>query len=213
MEQNRYGSPWYPGKQSHRGKWLTVWQMAFVPQVPGQGSRHLFLTQALFDGQSEFKTHSGRQPSYGLPKWSSMQVHEPAPFCSRQTAFAPQGDGMHGLICSTTISCRWAWQPVNGSPWYPWRHWQFGMWLDTRHSAFIPQVPGQGSRHFWLIQAKLLGQSLFVKHSGLQFGGAPIISAKHEQDAWSPTTLHSAFKPHGDGTQGFFGASSWGGGS
>lgn len=57
------GSPVYPGMQVQEGKWLTTWQLAFWPQVPGQGSWHLFLMQALFEGQSELRTHSGRQPS------------------------------------------------------------------------------------------------------------------------------------------------------
>lgn len=40
-----------------------TWQIAFCPQVPGQGSWHLLRMQALFDGQSELSTHSGLQPS------------------------------------------------------------------------------------------------------------------------------------------------------
>ena len=40
---------------------------AFVPQVPGQGSWHLDRIQLNVDGQSVSTTHSGRQPSYGLP--------------------------------------------------------------------------------------------------------------------------------------------------
>lgn len=57
--------------------------------------------QALFDGQSEFNMHSGRQPSYGLPIYSGKHVQEPAPFCSLHMAFAPQGDGTHGVRLSS----------------------------------------------------------------------------------------------------------------
>lgn len=42
--------------------WFTVAQFAFCPQMPGQGSTHLFLTQVLSWEQSLFKTHSGLQP-------------------------------------------------------------------------------------------------------------------------------------------------------
>lgn len=41
-------------------------QTEFIPQVPGQGSMHLLLLQALFGTHSEFTTHSGLQPG-GLP--------------------------------------------------------------------------------------------------------------------------------------------------
>lgn len=41
-----------------------------------------------------------------------------------------------------------------------------------------------------------------MTHSGRQFGGAPYIPGRQEQTARSSTTLHSAFAPHGDGTQG-----------
>lgn len=35
--------------------------MAFSPQVPMQGLTHLLRVHARLRGQSEFKTHSGRQ--------------------------------------------------------------------------------------------------------------------------------------------------------
>lgn len=84
-------------------------------------------------------------------------------------------------------------------------HTQFGVWLTTRHSAFDPHEPGQGSLHFWLMQAKLLEHSLLLIHSGLQFGGAPINSGKQEQDGESPETLHCELGPQGDGWQGLTG--------
>jgi hypothetical protein len=39
-------------------------------------------------------------------------------------------------------------------------------------------------------------------HSGLQFGGLPIISERHEHDGWSLIALHCAFEPQGEGWQG-----------
>ena len=64
----------------------------------------MLLIQALFDGQSEFKTHSGRHPSYGFPMFSGKHEHEPAPFCSLHTALGPHGEGMHGVGLSAGIS-------------------------------------------------------------------------------------------------------------
>lgn len=75
--------------------------MADWAHVPGHGSKHLFPMHALFDGQSVLTVHSGLQSSYGFPKYSGKQVQDPAPFCSRQIAFAPQGDGMQGLEISS----------------------------------------------------------------------------------------------------------------
>lgn len=80
---------------------------------------------ALFDGQSVFRTHSGRQPSYGFPIYSGRQIHAPAPFCSRHWAFAPHGEGLQGvLISSITVGGA---QDVNGSPINPVKHTQFGV--------------------------------------------------------------------------------------
>lgn len=41
------GSPVYPGEQLQIGLWFNTWQRAFVPHVPGQGSLHFWLIQAL----------------------------------------------------------------------------------------------------------------------------------------------------------------------
>lgn len=49
------------------GMWLITSQTALTAHVPLQGSIHLFWAQALSFGQSELKTHSGRQPTYGSP--------------------------------------------------------------------------------------------------------------------------------------------------
>lgn len=59
--------PSIPLGHLHIETWLKTSQMALIPHVPGQGSTHLFLRQALSLGQSEFKTHSGRHSTYGSP--------------------------------------------------------------------------------------------------------------------------------------------------
>lgn len=70
--------------------------------MPGQGSTHLFLTQALALLQSVLRTHSGRQLVYGSPVYSGKQVHDPAPLRSLHTAFAPHGDGLQGFRGAST---------------------------------------------------------------------------------------------------------------
>lgn len=70
------------------------------PQTPGHGSLHLLLTQAVFLEQSEFNTHSGRHSRYGSPKYSGKHLQAPAPFLSVHLAFAPHGDGLHGVAIS-----------------------------------------------------------------------------------------------------------------
>lgn len=79
---------------------------------------------------------------------------------------------------------------------------QLGLWLTTLQSAFSPHVPGQGSLHFWLIQAKWLEHSLLLTHSGLQLGGWPINWGKQEQDGDPLISLHWALGPQGDGLHG-----------
>ena len=83
------------------GMWFLTWHSALMPQVPGHGSIHLFLLQALLEGQSEWTTHSGRHAMYGSPKYSGIHWHEAADLCLLQTAFDPHGDGLHGSITST----------------------------------------------------------------------------------------------------------------
>lgn len=134
-----------------------------------------------------------------------MHWHAPAPFCSRQCAFEPQGLGLHGVDCSYISSCSTV-HCVNGSPLKPIEHTHIGVWLITRHSAFDPHNPGHGSLHFWLMQARLLGHSVFEMHSGLQFGGDPINSFRHEQDGESPIGRHSELGPQGEGSHGFKGS-------
>lgn len=63
---------------------------------------------------------------------------------------------------------------IKGSPLNPGEQLHIGLWLTTLHLAFIPQVPGQGSRHFWFMHALFCIQSVLTVHSGLQAGGEPI---------------------------------------
>lgn len=79
---------------------------------------------------------------------------------------------------------------------------QIGVWLITLHSAPAPQEPGQGSRHFSLIQDKILGHSALMVHSGLQLGGEPAYSGKQEHDGIPPLSLHCEYGPHGEGRHG-----------
>lgn len=58
-------------------------------------------------------------------------------------------------------------------------------------SAPIPHDPGHGSEHFSEIQAKLLGHSECIVHSGLQFGGVPMYRAVQEHEGIPPESRHS----------------------
>lgn len=86
---------------------------------------HLLLTHALLDGQSVLITHSGRQPSYGLPMYPSMQVHDPALCFSLHIAFAPHGVGEHGVE-KASICKIWRVHSKKGSPVNPIAHRQIG---------------------------------------------------------------------------------------
>ena len=97
------GSPIYPSKQMHTGIWFLILHLALIPHSPGQGSTHLFLWQALLDGQSELTTHSGRHATYGSPYISSIHWHAAARALCWQKAFEPHGEGLHGSTFSVTI--------------------------------------------------------------------------------------------------------------
>lgn len=84
----------------------------------------------------------------------------------------------------------------------PDEHEQLTALLITRHSAFSPQDPGQGSRHLELIQDLVDGQSGFMTHSGLQLGGVPMYDGRQAHSGLLLTLRHWEFGPHGDGTQG-----------
>ena len=67
----------------------------------------------------------------------------------------------------------------------------------------MPHNPGQGSWHFLLLHAMSVGQSALITHSGLQFGGEPIIPGRHVHWHLSPMFLGGlVFGPQGFGLQG-----------
>ena len=68
----------------------------------------------------------------------------------------------------------------NGSPLKPLLQTQIGIWFLTLQYALTPHRPGQGSWHFLLMQALSDGHSTLITHSGLQFGGEPIICGWQE---------------------------------
>jgi len=93
--------PEVPGGQLHIGVWFITLHKLFCPHVPGQGSTHLFRMHALSVEQSVLSTHSGRQPTYGSPKYSGKQIQMPL----LHWAFGPQGDLLHGSVgCVGSLS-------------------------------------------------------------------------------------------------------------
>lgn len=72
---------------------------------------------------------------------------------------------------------------VNGSPVNENLQEHIGLWLITLQLVFVPHGPGQGLTHFCLIHALSCGHSALPTHSGLQFGGEPTYSGKHEHTA------------------------------
>lgn len=91
------GSPVYLNKQEHTGLWLTTWQVASIPHVPGQGSIHFWFKHARFNGHSELWTHSGRQTG-GLPINPRRHEHTAWEFTSLHWLFGPHGDGLQGFV-------------------------------------------------------------------------------------------------------------------
>ena len=88
---------------------------------------------------------------------------------------------------------------VNGSPVYPCWQIQLAMCKETLHSAFKPQALIHGFEHFLLTHALSLEQSECVTHSGRQFGGAPIMSGRHEHEGLPFRLIQLALGPQGDG--------------
>ena len=203
-------------------KWFITKHDAWSPQTPGQGSLHLFLTQAKWFAHSWLMEHSGLHSIYGSPSRPGIHVHAAALLLSLQTALIPQGLGLQGSTISGLIEvAKVKWRCENcqdwffdllvilehwlkGSPSYPWLQIQRGIWFLTLQKAFSPHKPGQGSAHFLEMQARLGLQSAFKTHSGLQFGGLPIRFGRHEHWHLSPTTRGILeFGPHGFGSHGF----------
>lgn len=85
--------------QLQMGKWLTILHSALRPQTSLQGSWHLCCIQALSREQSLLITHSGRQPTYGFPKYSGRHVQIPA----LHWVFDPHKDSLQGSDGSVSV--------------------------------------------------------------------------------------------------------------
>jgi hypothetical protein len=94
---------------------------------------------------------------------------------------------------------------AKGSPVKPAAQVHIGLWFTTWQRALKPHVPGHGSWHLWLIQARFCGQSELTTHWGLHVGGEPTQPDWQEHTAWLSTTRHTLLGPHGLGKQGFVG--------
>ena len=94
----------------------------------------------------------------------------------------------------------------NGSPVKLFLHEHMGLWFKTLQFALRPQRFGQGSMHFWLMQAREVEHSELTTHSGRQAGGDPTYSGLQEHTPWPFTTRHWLFGPQGDGLQGSVGS-------
>lgn len=79
---------------------------------------------------------------------------------------------------------------MKGSPIYPSKQEHVGVCLITSHRVLEPHEPGQGSRHFSFMHAKLLGHSEFMTHSGRQFGGFPMKLGRQEHEGVPEISLH-----------------------
>lgn len=153
-------------------------------------------------------THSGRQFG-GAPNIPETQAQMARSSWTRHTEFGPQGLGTHGLTTTGGSRGR-STHRSNGSPsGNSGGQLQIGLWLTIWHRALSPHVPGQGSTHFLLMQARFRGHSALATHSGRQLGGTPMYPSKQEHVGRSPVTRHTLFGPHGDGMHGLtgFGAS------
>lgn len=73
-----------------------------IPQDE-HGSLHLFLIQAWLLGHSALTIHSGLQLG-GDPLKSGRQLQDGELLITRHWAFAPQGEGWHGLMGAGGLS-------------------------------------------------------------------------------------------------------------
>lgn len=81
-------------------------QTVFRPQLPGHGSTHFWLIQALSLEHSALVTHSGLQLG-GLPKYDGRQEQTACPFSSLHWLLGPHGEGWHGCIGVTGNSAKY----------------------------------------------------------------------------------------------------------
>lgn len=99
------GSPVYPCLHVQIGLWFKAIQFVFIPQSFRHGSIHFWFTQALLNGHSEFRTHSGRHPG-GLPTYPSKQEQTAWSFITRHWLLGPHGDGLQGSFLTESIDTR-----------------------------------------------------------------------------------------------------------
>lgn len=100
------------------------------------------------------------------------------------------------------------WHSDNGFPIYPSKQLHNGEWLTTLQIALFPQVPGHGSLHLLLIQARFDAQSEFDVHSGRHsIYGSPKYSGIQAHEPASFLSWQTAFIPHGVGWHGWLGSS------
>lgn len=100
-------------------------------------------------------------------------------------------------------------QRVKGSPTRGEAQLQTGLWLMTLHWALKPHTPGHGSTHRVFTQARFLGQSELMVHSGRHPPtlALPKKPGRHSQMAEFLRFRHTVLIPHGDGLQGSRGGS------
>ena len=159
--------------------------------------------QASCGEQSELTTHSGRQFG-GEPIMPGRQEQwQRSPITRGGPAFAPHGSGLQGSASIGWMVGGGRLQAVKGSPLCPGKQVQVARWFTTRHSALVPQSPGQGSTQCRFLQARSDGHSGLIVHSGLQATyGSPKYSGIHRQEPARFLALQIAFDPQGDGLQG-----------
>ena len=75
---------------------------ALAPQVPGQGSRHRWWTQAFVSWHSELRRHLGLQLG-GTPKKPGNQVQTGRVPWALHSLFGPHGSGLQGS-CGSTVT-------------------------------------------------------------------------------------------------------------
>ena len=152
-------------------------------------------------------THSGLQFG-GLPVYPWRQEQAGCPLISLHSENGPHGEGTHGLtglfVSTGIIAVTCFSQLENGFPVYPGLQEHMGLCWWTLQLALMAQDPGHGSTQREFKQALSRGHSLFVTHSGLQFGGDPTNSGRQEQTATPFNSLQLLFNPHGDGWHGFW---------
>ena len=88
----------YPFGQEQTGLWFITVQIASVPQLPGHGSIHFWLTQAWRSGHELLVTQPGLHSDKGFPKKFAMHVQMASVPDAVHLAFIPHGFGVQGRL-------------------------------------------------------------------------------------------------------------------